>query len=143
MHCRSYTNVSGDKMHIHVKRVYETPFPGDGTRVLVDRLWPRGLTKEKARVDLWLKEISPSTPLRKWFNHEPEKWEEFKRRYLQELRQQPAALEHLFNAIGAGPVTFLFGSKEEYFNDAVALKELLLTGKIATVRSPASPGPKI
>jgi uncharacterized protein YeaO (DUF488 family) len=113
-------------MDIRVKRVYEAPSPDDGTRVLVDRLWPRGLSKDKARVDLWLKELAPSTALRKWFNHEPAKWEEFQQRYGQELRLQPAALERLGDLIDNGPVTLLFGAKEERFNDAVALKAFLL-----------------
>ncbi|MBN8762511.1 MAG: hypothetical protein BGP20_10635 [Thiobacillus sp. 63-78] len=114
-------------MDIHVKRVYEAPSPDDGKRVLVDRLWPRGLSREKAHVDLWLKELAPSTELRKWFNHEPEKWDEFRRRYLQELQQQPAVLAHAIESLGAGPVTLLFGSREARFNDAVALKAFFLT----------------
>ena len=113
-------------MDIRVKRVYEAPSSGDGMRVLVDRLWPRGLTKEKAHVDLWLKALAPSTALRKWFNHDPEKWEEFQQRYVQELRQQPAALERLTQLIDSGPATLLYGSKEERFNDAMALKAFIL-----------------
>ncbi|MDP1644885.1 MAG: DUF488 domain-containing protein [Thiobacillus sp.] len=113
-------------MDIRVKRVYEAPSSGDGMRILVDRLWPRGLTKEKAHVDLWLKELAPSTELRKWFNHDPAKWEEFQQRYVQELRQQPAVLERLTELIGSGSATLLFGSKEERFNDAVALKAFML-----------------
>ena len=113
-------------MDIRIKRVYEAPSPDDGTRVLVDRLWPRGLTKDKARVDLWLKEAAPSTELRKWFNHEPAKWAEFQQRYRQELALQPAAIERLGELIDNGPVTLLFGAKEERFNDAVALREFML-----------------
>jgi uncharacterized protein YeaO (DUF488 family) len=113
-------------MDIRVKRVYEAPSSTDGMRILIDRLWPRGLTKEKAHVDLWLKELAPSTALRKWFDHDPAKWEEFQQRYVQELRQQPAALERLTGLIGSGPATLLFGSKEERFNDAVALKAFML-----------------
>lgn len=113
-------------MDIRVKRVYETPAPEDGKRVLVDRLWPRGLTKERACIDLWLKELAPSTELRKWFNHEPVKWEEFKRRYRQELQQQPDLLEHGLAAMGTGPVTLLFAAKEMRFNDAVALRDFIL-----------------
>lgn len=114
------------RVDIRVKRVYETPSPDDGMRVLVDRLWPRGLSRDKARVDLWLKELAPSTELRKWFNHEPAKWDEFRRRYLQELQQQPEALAHAIDAMGTGPVTLLFGSKETRFNDAVALRDFIL-----------------
>jgi uncharacterized protein YeaO (DUF488 family) len=126
-------------MDIHVKRVYDAPCQEDGIRVLVDRLWPRGLTKEKAHVDLWLKEISPSTALRKWFNHEPDKWDEFKRRYLVQLRRQPATVEQLLDVVGTGPVTLLFGSKEDHFNDAIALKEFLLAEKIVSRRATSTP----
>ena len=114
-------------MDIRIKRVYETPSPDDGTRILIDRLWPRGLTKERARVDLWFKEIAPSTELRKWFNHEPEKWPEFKRRYLEELGRRTDVLEHLVDVIGAGRATLLFGAKESRFNDAAALMEFIQT----------------
>jgi uncharacterized protein YeaO (DUF488 family) len=116
-------------MTLRVKRVYEAPSPEDGTRILVDRLWPRGLSKEKAHVDFWLKEIAPSTELRKWFNHEPEKWDEFRRRYRHELREQQAGFDNLLEVIGKKPATLLFGSKEERFNDAVALKEFILAHK--------------
>ena len=119
------TTKSVARMNIHLKRVYEVPSQDDGMRILIDRLWPRGLTKEKAHIDLWLKEVAPSTELRKWFNHDPEKWPEFKRRYLEELRRQPEALEHLIEAIGTRRATLLFGSKEERFNDAVALQEFI------------------
>jgi len=118
------------RMDIRVKRVYEAPAAEDGMRILVDRLWPRGLTKEKARIDLWLKELAPSTELRKWFNHEPDRWEEFKRRYLKELQQQPAALAQAIEAMGTGPVTLLFAAREVRFNDAVALREFILACSI-------------
>lgn len=114
-------------MDIRVKRVYDPPSPDDGMRVLVDRLWPRGLSKEKAGVDLWLKEVAPSTELRKWFGHAPEKWDEFQQRYRQELRQQPEALERLFALLDQGRVTLLFGAKEARFNDAVALRAFALS----------------
>ena len=113
-------------MELRVKRVYASPSPEDGARILVDRLWPRGLSREKARVDLWLKELAPSTELRKWFNHDPAKWDEFRQRYQQELRQQPAALAQLIDLAGTRPVTLLFGAKEERYNDAVALKAFIL-----------------
>lgn len=113
-------------MTLHVKRVYEAPSPEDGMRILVDRLWPRGLSKEKAQMDWWLKEIAPSTELRKWFNHEPEKWDEFRRRYRHELRERQAVFDNLIEVIEKKPATLLFGSKEERFNDAVALKEFIL-----------------
>lgn len=116
-------------MDIRVKRVYEAPSPEDGMRVLVDRLWPRGLSKEKAAVNLWLKELAPSTELRKWFGHAPEKWEAFQQRYREELRGQPEALQHLSGLLASGTVTLLFGAKEERFNDAVALKAFILSDR--------------
>lgn len=113
-------------MDIRVKRVYEAPSPEDGRRILVDRLWPRGLAREQARVDLWLKEVAPSAELRKWFNHEPETWPEFQRRYRDELLKHPAELERLLEVAGRNPVTLLFGTREARFNNAQALKAFLL-----------------
>jgi uncharacterized protein YeaO (DUF488 family) len=100
-------------MTIKLKRVYEHPDAMDGERVLVDRLWPRGLTKERARVDLWLKEIAPSTELRKWFGHDPAKWEEFKRRYRAELKENKEQVARLEAEARKGQVTLLFGAKDE------------------------------
>jgi len=113
-------------MRIAIKRVYEPASRGDGRRILVDRLWPRGLSKEKAAVDLWLKEIAPSSELRKWFGHDPEKWGEFQRHYRAELDSNGAALEALKEAIGKGPATLLYGARDEQHNDAVVLRDLLL-----------------
>lgn len=110
---------------IRTKRVYEPPDPSDGHRVLVDRLWPRGLTKERASVDVWLRDIAPSDGLRKWFGHVPERWEEFKRRYHAELDGNPDAVSRLRGMMEDGPVTLLFGAKDELRNQAVALKEYL------------------
>jgi uncharacterized protein YeaO (DUF488 family) len=112
-------------MNMKLKRVYEHPDTGDGTRVLVDRLWPRGLTKEKARVDLWLKEIAPSAELRKWFAHDPAKWTEFKQRYRAELKDKTAQVGELRAVLKKGPVTLLYGAKDEEHNDAVVLLEEL------------------
>lgn len=112
-------------MSVKIKRVYEVPDKTDGKRVLVDRLWPRGLSKEKAAVDLWLKEIAPSTELRKWFNHEPERWSEFKKRYLAELTANRQAVEQLKTVVKKGTVTLLYGARDEEHNQAVALQELL------------------
>ncbi len=109
-------------MSISLKRVYETPAPSDGCRILVERLWPRGLSKQDARIDLWPKEAAPSTELRRWFNHEPDKWTEFKRRYFKELRAR-RPLEPILERVRAGRVTFVFASREPRFNNAVALKE--------------------
>ncbi len=111
-------------MNIRIKRVYEQPDPADGMRILVDRLWPRGMTKEKAGVDLWLKNIAPSTELRKWFGHEPAKWEEFKQRYRQELRENKEQVSLLKEQLKKGPVTLLYGAKDEVHNEALVLKEL-------------------
>lgn len=108
-------------MSMKVKRVYEKPDQADGFRILVDRLWPRGLTKEKAGVDLWLKEIAPSTALRKWFNHDPEKWEEFKVRYLSELNQNQEAVVLLNEQLKKGEVTLLYGAKDRQQNEALVL----------------------
>lgn len=112
-------------MKLALKRVYDEPSPTDGTRILVDRLWPRGLTKEAAHVDLWLKDIAPGNELRKWFAHDPARWPEFRTRYREELRHNPAALAQLKQAIANGPVTLLYAAKDEHHNQAVVLKELL------------------
>ena len=112
-------------MNIKIKRVYERPDKEDGTRILVDRLWPRGLTKAKASVDLWLKEIAPSTELRKWFGHDPGKWAEFKTRYRAELRENDEQVELLKREIEQGVVTLLYGAKDELHNEVVVLKEFL------------------
>jgi uncharacterized protein YeaO (DUF488 family) len=112
-------------MPIKLKRVYAEPSPDDGTRILVDRLWPRGLTKEKAAVDLWLKEVAPSNELRKWFAHDPTKWPEFKTRYRAELKQKPDQLAALKQATAKGTTSLLFGAKDEEHNEAVVLQELL------------------
>jgi uncharacterized protein YeaO (DUF488 family) len=107
-----------------LKRVYEEPACDDGTRILVDRLWPRGLTKEKAHVDLWLKDVGPSNGLRKWFAHDPARWTEFKARYRAELKQNKEPLSALKQAVAKGPATLLYGSKDEEHNQAIVLQEL-------------------
>jgi uncharacterized protein YeaO (DUF488 family) len=112
-------------MRIALKRAYETPSRADGCRILVERLWPRGLSKQDAKIDLWPKEAAPSTELRKWFNHEHPKWPEFKRRYFKELRAREEALQPILERARAGRVTFVFASRESRFNNAVALKEYL------------------
>ncbi len=108
---------------IQVKRIYESSDAKDGFRILVDRLWPRGIKKENANIDLWLKEIAPSDSLRKWFNHEPEKWDEFKKRYGKELKENPELVDQLSRHLKNGKVTFLFSAKDEAHNNAVALRE--------------------
>ena len=110
------------KTNIRVKRVYDEPAASDGRRILVDRLWPRGLTKEKAKVDHWAKDISPSNELRKWYGHDPAKWEAFKKRYFAELDRNAPGVDALVTAMGKGPVTFVYSSTERTINNAEALK---------------------
>lgn len=114
---------------IQLKRVYEAPAKSDGLRILVDRLWPRGLSKEKAAVELWLKEAAPSNELRKWFGHDPAKWKEFQARYRKELRQNKEALEQLRQKCEGHTVTLLYGAHDEKHNQAVVLKRLLESKK--------------
>jgi uncharacterized protein YeaO (DUF488 family) len=110
---------------IKIKRIYEPPAGDDGFRILVDRLWPRGLSKGKAKVDLWLKEISPSNELRKWYGHDPEKWAEFKKRYFKEIEDQEEGFDLIIKKAKGEIVTFLFSSQEEKLNNAAALKEFV------------------
>jgi uncharacterized protein YeaO (DUF488 family) len=111
-------------MSVMLKRVYETPAKTDGKRILVDRLWPRGLTKLKAEIDLWLKEIAPSTGLRQWYGHDPEKWPEFKKRYHAELKGNPA-LSELQALSRQGDITLAYAARDQLHNEAVVLKQLL------------------
>ncbi|MEO5593312.1 MAG: DUF488 domain-containing protein [Chitinophagaceae bacterium] len=112
-------------MKLKIKRVYEKPAKEDGTRILVDRLWPRGLTKEKAGIDLWLKEIAPGTALRKWFGHDPGKWKEFQKRYHQELKKNKEQVLILTEEQKKGVVTLVYGAKDQEHNEALVLKEWL------------------
>lgn len=112
-------------MKILLKRVYEAPGKRDGCRVLVDGLWPRGLSKKSAAIDLWLKDIAPSAPLRKWFAHDPQRWPQFRKRYFSELARNPAPVKHLRSLVRQGTVTLVFGAREEKYNNAVALKQYL------------------
>lgn len=112
-------------MAVALKRVYDEPAPADGTRILVDRLWPRGLSREAAHLDLWLKDVAPSNELRKWFGHDPDRWSEFRTRYRDELKHNPDALAQLKQAVAKGHATLLFGAKDKQHNQAVVLKELL------------------
>lgn len=112
---------------IHIKRIYETPGDHDGYRILVDRLWPRGLSKENAHVDRWMKEIAPSTELRKWFHHEPEKWKEFEQRYRIELSDKKEVLTEVLNLEKEHKkVTLLYSAKDTLRNQAVVLQEILM-----------------
>ena len=107
-----------------VKRAYEPAGPGDGQRVLVDRLWPRGVSKDEAKIDVWLKDVAPSTALRKWFDHRPERWSEFRRRYRDELMANPA-MDSLRRIIAKGPTTLIYGARDTERNQAVVLAEHL------------------
>lgn len=111
-------------MAIRIKRVYEKRSDADGMRILVDRLWPRGLTKEKAAVDLWLKNIAPSAELRKWFGHDPNKWKEFMKRYRLELKGNKGQALLLKEQTKRGTVTLLYGAKDEKHNEAIVLKQV-------------------
>ncbi len=112
-------------MVIALKRAYEPATSEDGYRILVDRLWPRGVSKENARIDLWLKDIAPSTELRKWFGHDPDKWEQFRRRYWEELKNKPDLISQIRQHSHKSRVTLVYSAKDEEHNDAVALKEYL------------------
>lgn len=110
---------------VQVKRIFDAPAKSDGMRVLVDRIWPRGVSKKRAALDLWMKDIAPSTELRQWFNHDPELWDEFRKRYLQELRKQGAELAELRAHARKGRVTLLFSARDTKHNQALVLKQLL------------------
>jgi uncharacterized protein YeaO (DUF488 family) len=110
---------------ITLKRAYDPISPTDGRRVLVERLWPRGVSKTKLRVDAWLKEVAPSTELRKWFSHDPDKWSEFRRRYFRELDSRPEAWQPIVSAARHGSVTLVYSSHDTEHNNAVALQQYL------------------
>lgn len=112
-------------MNIKIKRVYEKPEKADGFRVLVDRLWPRGLTKEKVAADLWLKDIAPSTELRKWFNHDPDKWPEFKKKYIAELKENTEPVSVLKEHANKGTLTLLYGARDQVHNEAQVIKDFI------------------
>jgi uncharacterized protein YeaO (DUF488 family) len=112
--------------HVKLKRAYEPAAPDDGTRILVDRLWPRGVSKAEAAVDRWSKEIAPSTELRQWFGHDPARWPEFRRRYTEELRHNAAELDEIRALARQGTVTLVYGARDEAHNDAVVLMDVLL-----------------
>lgn len=111
--------------NIQIKRVYDEASESDGKRILVDRLWPRGVSKERAKLDLWLKEVAPSNELRRWFNHDPMKWDEFQARYRDELKANPTAVDKLRKASEAQKLTLLFGARDEEHNEAAVLQAYL------------------
>jgi uncharacterized protein YeaO (DUF488 family) len=114
--------------NIKLKRAYDPPDAGDGKRILIDRLWPRGVSKERAALNQWMKEIAPSTDLRKWFGHDPSRWGEFRRRYAEEVRQHPDLLDQLRVLAREGPVTLVYSAHDEMHNDAVELRNIVLSG---------------
>jgi uncharacterized protein YeaO (DUF488 family) len=115
------------RQEIRTKRIYVDAAESDGRRVLIDRLWPRGITKEAAQIDFWAKAVAPSNELRKWYQHDPAKWPEFRDRYFAELDSNPEAVAELRSRLGPGRATLIFSSKEERLNNASALVEYLAT----------------
>ena len=117
--------LKGEPIVIHIKRVYQAASDTDGTRVLVERLWPRGVRKTSARISEWIKDVAPSTELRKWFSHDPAKWDEFRRRYFIELKDDPDAWRPIVEAARHGTVTLIYSSPDTAHNNALALQEFL------------------
>jgi uncharacterized protein YeaO (DUF488 family) len=124
------------QFEVRLKRAYEPPLESDGTRVLIDRLWPRGLTKDKVAIDRWLRDIAPSTELRRWFGHDPARWHEFEHRYLAELRRHTDLLDELADLARKGTLTLVFGARDEEHNDAVVLRKLILERSKKRASSP-------
>jgi uncharacterized protein YeaO (DUF488 family) len=112
--------------NVKLKRAYESPAPEDGTRILIDRLWPRGVSKKKAALDQWMKQIAPSAELRKWFGHDPARWEQFRRRYVEEVHHNLALLDQLRSFARQGPITLVYSARDEVHNDALVLRDLIL-----------------
>jgi uncharacterized protein YeaO (DUF488 family) len=110
---------------IKTKKIYERTDPDDGLRILVDRVWPHGISKQKAKIDMWVKDVAPSSLLGLWFGHDPTKWEEFRRIYWKELDNYHSAIRLLYGKINDSPITFIFSSEDNEFNNAVALKEYI------------------
>ena len=113
-------------MTVKIKRIYDPVSKADGVRILVDRLWPRGVSKNKAKVDRWLRDIAPSAELRRWFGHEPDKWDEFRRRYFAELDDNELLVADIQDAAATGVVTLLFSARDVRFNNAAALRDYLI-----------------
>ena len=110
---------------VRVRRVYDPPTADDGRRILVDRLWPRGISKAEAAIELWAKDVAPSTELRRWFGHDPARWQEFTRRYREELKARPESWRPLLEAAATGPLTLIYGAQDTEHNQAVVLREFL------------------
>jgi uncharacterized protein YeaO (DUF488 family) len=111
---------------VRLKRAYDRPNADDGRRILVDRLWPRGLTKNAAAIDEWARELAPSTGLRKWFGHDPDRWEAFRRRYAREIREHAEDLARLRSLARNSPITLVYAARDEVHNDAVVLRDVVL-----------------
>ncbi len=116
-------------MGLQIKRVYDAPERTDGCRMLVDRMWPRGVSKEKAKIDLWLRDIAPGNELRKWFSHDPEKWSEFRGKYFEQLKEKKDLIDLIRTKTKEGTVTLLYAAKNEKYNNAVCLREFILSRK--------------
>ncbi len=114
--------------NVKLKRAYERPSPDDGIRILVDRLWPRGVKKVNAAIDHWMKEIAPSTELRRWFGHDPGRWEEFQRRYAQELKRHREQVDQLRSLARRSVITLIYAARDQDHNEAVVLRDLLMHG---------------
>lgn len=115
--------------NVKLKRAYEAPGADDGTRILIDRLWPRGVSKKNASLDLWMRDIAPSTELRKWFSHDPTRWNEFRRRYAREVEQNTVMLDQLRSLARNGPITLVYSAHDEMHNNAIELMRLILDHK--------------
>jgi uncharacterized protein YeaO (DUF488 family) len=113
------------RSNVRLKRAYLPPSPEDGTRILIDRLWPRGLRKSEAAIDRWLKDVAPSTELRRWFGHDPNKWEEFRRKYVAELSGRAELMDELREVARKGPLTLVYAARDELHNEAIVLRDLL------------------
>ncbi len=124
---------------VKLKRAYEPAAANDGLRILIDRLWPRGVRKANAAIDQWVKDIAPSTALRKWFGHDPQRWAEFRRRYAAEVHRHPEQLTTLRTLARRGPITLVFSAHDERHNDAVALRDFLLGRSMKRKAKTASP----
>jgi uncharacterized protein YeaO (DUF488 family) len=116
--------------NVQLKRAYERPARGDGTRILIDRLWPRGVKEEPAGIDEWFKDVAPTTALRQWFGHDPARWQEFRRRYAGEVSQNPDRLSKLRALARQGPITLVYSAHDDIHNDAVVLRQLLLGRRV-------------
>ena len=115
--------------NVKLKRSYEEASAQDGTRILVDRLWPRGISKKKAALSLWMKDIAPTTELRKWFGHDPDRWNEFRERYAIEINRNPVLLKQLRTLASEGPITLVYSAHDEKHNDAIVLRDIILRGE--------------